>query len=146
MSGNSSLAQKVMPLFGALYVGIGVIGFAFTGFNSFLQNTGDDLLIPGLSVNPFHNVVHLAIGGFLIIMSRQSTTTAEGACLGVGIFYVAAFVIGFVGATNLTILSMEGRFDLENFNHLLNGVILLVLGLISSAGTEKQAKRSGIPA
>ena len=29
-----------MPLFGLLYVGIGVIGFAFTGFGSFLQNTG----------------------------------------------------------------------------------------------------------
>ncbi len=146
MSGNSSLAQKVMPLFGALYVGIGVIGFAFSGFGSFLQNTGDDLLIPGLSINPFHNVVHLTIGAFLIIMSRQSTTTAEGACLGVGIFYVAAFVIGFVGPTNLTIIGMDGRYDLENFNHLLNGVALLGLGLISAAASDAQAKRSGIPA
>jgi hypothetical protein len=144
MSGNSSLAQKVMPLFGLLYVGIGLIGFAFTGFGNFLQNTGDDLLIAGLSINPFHNVVHLTIGAFLIIMSRQGTTTAEGACLGVGIFYVAAFVIGFVGPTNLTILSMDGRFDLENFNHLLNGVALLGLGLISTAASDAQAKRSGI--
>jgi len=146
MSGNSSLAQKVMPLFGLLYVGIGLIGFAFTGFGNFLQNTGDDLLIAGLSINPFHNVVHLTIGAFLIIMSRQGTTTAEGACLGVGIFYVAAFVIGFVGPTNLTILSMDGRFDLENFNHLLNGVALLGLGLISTAASDAQAKRSGIRA
>jgi hypothetical protein len=79
-------------------------------------------------------------------MSRQGTTTAEGACLGVGIFYVAAFVIGFVGPTNLTILSMDGRFDLENFNHLLNGVALLGLGLISTAASDAQAKRSGIRA
>lgn len=146
MSGNSSLAQKIMPLFGLLYVGIGLIGFAFTGFGNFLQNTGDDLLIAGLSINPFHNVVHLTIGAFLIIMSRQGTSTAEGACLGVGIFYVAAFVIGFVGPTNLTILSMDGRFDLENFNHLLNGVALLGLGLISTAASDAQAKRSGIRA
>ncbi|MDX6680478.1 MAG: hypothetical protein QOG94_517 [Solirubrobacteraceae bacterium] len=139
MSGNDdSLAQRIMPLFGALYIGIGVIGFAFTGFGSFLQNTSDYILIPGLSVNPFHNVVHLAIGAFLLIMSRQSTSTAEGACLGVGIFYVAAFVIGFVGTTNLTIISMQGRGDLENVNHLLNGVILLSLGLISSMATEKR--------
>jgi Domain of unknown function (DUF4383) len=142
MSGNDSLAQRVMPLFGALYVGIGVIGFAFTGFGSFLQNTDDYILISGLSVNPFHNVVHIAIGAFLLIMSRQSTTTAEGACLGVGIFYVAAFVIGFVGTTNLTIISMQGRGDLENVNHLLNGVILLSLGLISSMATEKRQLRS----
>jgi len=144
MSGNSSLAQKIMPLFGALYVGIGLIGFVVTGFGNFLQNTDDFLFISGLSLNPFHNVVHLTIGAFLIIMSRQGTTTAEGACLGVGIFYVAAFVIGFVGPTNLTILSMDGRFDLENFNHLLNGVFLLGLGLISTAASEAQAKRSGI--
>ncbi len=144
--GGSSLAQKAMPLFGALYIGIGLIGFAVTGFGSFVQNTGDFILIDGLSVNPFHNLVHLAIGAFLIIMSRQSTTTAEGACLGVGIFYVAAFVIGFVGPTNLTIISMQGRGDLENFNHLLNGVVLLTIGLISSAATEKAAQRSGVPA
>ena len=146
MSGNSSLAQRVMPLFGALYIGIGLIGFIATGFGGFLQNTDDFLLLSGLSVNPFHNVVHLAIGGFLLIMSRQATTTAEGACLGVGIFYVAAFVIGFVGPTNLTIIGMEGRGDLENINHLLNGIALLGLGLISSAATEKQSRRTGIPA
>ena len=142
MSDNDSLAQRIMPLFGALYIGIGVIGFAFTGFASFLQNTDDYILIPGLSVNPFHNVVHIAIGAFLLIMSRQSTSTAEGACLGVGIFYVAAFVIGFVGTTNLTIISMQGRGDLENVNHLLNGVILLGLGLISSMATEKRRPQS----
>ena len=146
MSGNRNLAQTLMPLFGLLYVGIGVIGFAFTGFNNFLANTADYLLIPGLSVNPFHNVVHLAIGGFLIIMSRQAPTTAEGACLGVGIFYVAAFVIGFVGPTNLTIIGMQGRLDLENVNHLLNGAVLLTIGLISSIATEKASQRTGIPA
>ena len=146
MSGNRNLAQTLMPLFGLLYVGIGVIGFAFTGFNNFLANTADYILIPGLSVNPFHNVVHLAIGGFLIIMSRQAPTTAEGACLGVGIFYVAAFVIGFVGPTNLTIISMQGRLDLENFNHLLNGAVLLSIGLISSIATEKASQRTGVPA
>ncbi len=145
MSG-SSLAQRVMPLFGALYIGIGIIGFAITGFSGFLQNTDDYILISGLSVNPFHNLVHLAIGGFLLVMSRQSTTTAEGACLGVGTFYVAAFVIGVVGESNLTIISMFGRDDLENFNHLINGVLLLGIGLVSTAATEAETKRTGIPA
>jgi len=141
-----SFAQKMMPLFGVLYVAIGLIGFAVTGFGDFVQNTGDYILLSGLSINPFHNLVHLAIGAFLIIMSRQSTSTAEGACLGVGIFYVAAFVIGFVGPTNLTIISMQGRGDLENFNHLINGAVLLTIGLISSAATEAAARRSGLPA
>jgi hypothetical protein len=142
--GNSSLAQKVMPIVGAFYVLIGVIGFFITGFSNFVQNTGDALI--GFSLNPFHNLVHLSIGAFLIIMSRQSTASAEGACLGVGLFYVTAFVIGIVGTSNLTIISMFGRGDLENFNHLVNGVLLLGLGLVSSGATETQAKRRGIPA
>lgn len=142
--GNSSLAQKVMPVIGAFYVIIGVIGFTITGFGNFVQNTDDALI--GFSINPFHNLVHLAIGGFLIIMSLQSTSVAEGACLGVGLFYVVAFVIGVVGTSNLTIISMFGRDDLENFNHLVNGVLLLGLGLVSSGATEAQSKRTGIPA
>jgi hypothetical protein len=143
MSGTS-LAQRVMPIIGFFYVVIGVVGFFITGFSNFVQNTGDELI--GFSINPFHNLVHLAIGAFLIIMSRQSTSTAEGACLGVGLFYVTAFVIGVVGGTNLTIISMSGAGDLENFNHLVNGALLLGLGLVSSGATEAQAKRSGIPA
>lgn len=141
MSGNLSLAQKVMPIIGAFYVLIGVIGFFITGFGGFVQNTGDELI--GFSINPFHNLVHLAIGAFLIIMSRQSTASAEGACLGVGLFYVTAFVIGVVGESNLTIISMFGRGDLENFNHLVNGVLLLGLGLVSSGATEASQKRRG---
>ena len=142
--GNSSLAQKVMPLVGAFYVLIGVVGFFITGFGNFVQNTDDALI--GFSLNPFHNLVHLAIGGFLIIMSLQSTSVAEGACLGVGLFYVVAFVIGVAGESNLTIISMFGRDDLENLNHLVNGVLLLGLGLVSSGATEAQSKRTGIPA
>ncbi|HEY1540319.1 MAG TPA: DUF4383 domain-containing protein [Solirubrobacteraceae bacterium] len=62
MSGTSSPAQRLMPLFGAAYVAIGVIGFFITGFGQFLQNTGDTLV--GFSINPLHNLVHMTIGAF----------------------------------------------------------------------------------
>jgi hypothetical protein len=133
-----------MPIIGAFYVVIGIIGFFVTGFGNFLQNTGDSLI--GFSINPFHNVVHLAIGAFLIIMSQQTTSIAEGACMGIGLFYISATVIGVVGESNLTILSMFGRDDLENVNHIVNGVLLLALGLMSSAATENEAKRRGVTA
>ncbi len=142
--GNSSPAQVIMPIIGLFYVVIGIIGFTITGFGNFVQNTGDEMI--GFSINPFHNVVHFAIGAFLIIMAFQKTSIAEGACLGVGLFYVVAFVIGVVGESNLTIISMFGRGDLENFNHLLNGVLLLGLGLVSTGASEAQSKRTGIPA
>lgn len=144
MQGRESLAQRVAPLFGALYITIGILGFFVTGFDNFLANTGDKLI--GFHINPMHNLVHLAIGAFLLAMSspKFSAATAEGAVMGVGLFYITAFVIGSIASDNLTIISMSGYGDLENFNHLVNGIALLTLGLISSGQTAARAKRQGI--
>jgi hypothetical protein len=141
---SSSLAQRLGPLFGLFYIAIGIIGFFVTGFSGFTQNTGDELL--GFAINPFHNLVHLGIGLFLVIMTtRFSTAVAEGAVLGVGIFYIAAFVIGVVAKDNLTILSMYGADDLENLNHIVNGVALFTIGLLSTGASEARARKTGIP-
>jgi hypothetical protein len=141
---GTSLAQRIAPLFGALYVTIGVLGFFVTGFDNFLANTGDKLLI--FHINPMHNLVHLTIGAFLLAMSssKLSPANTEGAVMGVGLFYVTAFVIGTIAKDNLTIISMSGYGDLENLNHLVNGVALLSLGLISSGQTHTRMKREGI--
>lgn len=146
MSSNASLAQRVAPLIGAFYVVIGIIGFFVTGFGKFVQDTPDKLL--GFAINPFHNLVHLGIGLFLILMTTQfSTAVAEGAVMGVGVFYIAATLIGVLPpATNLSIISMHGSGDLENLNHAVNGIFLLGLGLASTTQSEAKAKRTGIPA
>jgi hypothetical protein len=142
-SGNKSLVQSVVPIIGAFYVLIGVVGFFVTGFNNFVQNTPDELL--GFSVNPFHNLVHLAIGAFLIIMAmNKNKAVGEGATMGVGLFYIVAFVIGVYSSDNLTIISMTGAGDLENFNHIVNGVLLLTIGLLSSGQTSAAMKRQGL--
>jgi hypothetical protein len=128
---------------GAFYVAIGVIGFFVTGFDNWVQNTSDELV--GFSINPFHNLVHLAIGAFLIIMcTRGSAAVAEGAVMGVGLFYIVAFVIGVSAPDNLTIISMQGAGDLENYNHLVNGVLLLTIGLLSSGATERERRQRGL--
>jgi hypothetical protein len=142
-SGNKSLVQGIVPLIGAFYVLIGVVGFFVTGFSNFVENTNDSLI--GFSINPFHNLVHLAIGAFLILMaSNKNKAVGEGATMGVGLFYVVAFVIGVYATDNLTIISMHGYGDLENFNHLVNGVLLLSIGLISSGQTQAMMKRQGL--
>lgn len=144
MGSSKSLAETLGPIFGLFYVVIGIAGFFVTGFTGLTENSSDELL--GFAVNPFHNIVHLGIGLFLIIMTTSFTTAvAEGAVLGVGIFYIAAFAIGVVAKDNLTILSMEGAGDLENFNHIVNGVALLTIGLISTGASEARAKKTGIP-
>jgi hypothetical protein len=141
---GTSLAARVGVLFGLFYVAIGVIGFFVTGFGGALTGEHGDTLL-GISINQFHNVAHIGIGAFLLILSAQKNdAAAEGAVMGVGLFYVVAFVIGVIASDNLTILGMRGEGDPANFFHLLSGVTLLVVGLISSGATAASAKRRGL--
>jgi Domain of unknown function (DUF4383) len=140
---GTSLASRVGLAFGAFYVALGVIGFIATGFEGFTQNGPDKLL--GVSVNPFHNIAHLGIGAILVIMGLQrNNAAAEGAVMGVGLFYITAFVIGFTAGDNLTILSIAGEGEVANFFHIVSGVFLLAVGLLSTAASASQAKRSGV--
>ena len=142
--GNSSMASKVGIAFGAFYVAIGVIGFAVTGWDTqWTVNTNEALL--GIGINPFHNVAHIGIGAILLILGLQKNGAAsEGAVMGVGLFYITAFVIGVTSGDNLTILSITGEGAVANFFHLLSGLFLLVVGLLSSAASASQAKKRGL--
>jgi len=142
-SDNKSLVQSVVPIIGGFYIAIGIIGFFVTGFSNFVEDGNDKLV--GFQINPFHNFVHLAIGSFLLFMSlNRNKAVGEGATMGVGLFYIVAFVIGVYAGDNLTIISMNGAGDLENFNHIVNGVLLLTIGLLSSGQTQQQLKRQGL--
>ena len=143
MSANTSLAQRAGLAFGAFYVAIGVIGFFITGFSGLTAEAGDKLL--GVAINPFQNLAHLGIGLILIIFALQKNiAAAEGAVMGVGLFYIVAFVIGVTAPDNLTILGIRGEDQLANFLHLVSGVFLLGVGLISSGQTQASMKRRGL--
>lgn len=142
--GNSSLAAKASLLIGASYVAIGIVGFFITGFDGFLRDTGETLLFGFASINPMHNVVHILIGAFLIAMTRFSAPTTEGALMGVGLFYITAFVIGVAAPDNLTIIAMNGVYDGENLVHIVTGVTALTAGLLSVGKSEAAAKRRGV--
>lgn len=138
-----SLAQVVIPILGAVYVVLGLVGFVVTGFDGFTQDGPDELLGGGL--NPFHNIVHIGAGLFLIIMGLQKNpAAAEGAAMGAGLTLIVLFVIGVTSGDNLTILSTNGVGDFNNFNHLVVGATLLVVGLLSSAATSSQMKKRGL--
>jgi hypothetical protein len=141
--GNKSLAAGAALLVGGTYVLVGLVGFAITGFSGFLADT-DHQLLGWASVNPMHNLVHIVVGAFLVAMTRFSAPTTEGALMGVGLFYIVAFVIGVVAPDNLTIISMNGAGDGENFIHIATGVTALGAGLLSVGQSEAAAKRSGI--
>ncbi len=140
---DKSMAQIMGPVLGLVYVLVGIAGFFVTGFDNLTADGNDALL--GFAINPFHNIVHLGAGLFLIIMCTAfSAPVAEGAVMGSGLFLIVAFVIGVSAPDNLTILSMNGAGDLENVNHIVVGVTLLVIGLLSSAATQASMKRRGL--
>ncbi len=143
--GNKSLAAGASLLIGASYVAVGIIGFFITGFDGFLRDTGQTLIFGFASVNPMHNLVHIVVGAFLIAMTKASTASTEGALMGVGLFYIVAFVIGVIAPDNLTIISMNGAGDGENLVHIVTGVTALGAGLISVGRSEAAARRSGVP-
>jgi hypothetical protein len=141
---GTSLAARAGVAFGAFYVAIGVIGFFITGFGGALTGDHGDSLL-GIHINQFQNIVHLGIGAFLVILSMQKNdAAAEGAVMGVGLFYVVAFVIGVTAGDNLTILGISSAGDPANFFHLLSGVGLLTIGLLSSAATATNARKRGL--
>ena len=140
---QKSLAQVMLPILGLVYVVLGLVGFGVTGFDGFTQNGPDELLGGGL--NPFHNIVHIGAGLFLIIMGLQrNPAAAEGAAMGAGLSLIVFFIVGVAADDNLTILSTNGVGDFNNFNHLVVGVTLLVVGLLSSGATSSQMKRRGL--
>lgn len=142
--GGTSVAQKVGPLFGVVFIVLGIIGFLITGFDDgFTAVTGHELL--GMGLNAFHNLAYILAGVFLIVMCVAAPpAAAEGATIGIGLFLVVLFILGVVAGDNLTIIGMTGEGDTGNFLHLIVGVTLLAVGLLSSGATASQAKKRGL--
>lgn len=128
-SDGGNVAKAAALLLGLGYVGIGVIGFAATGLSGFVADTGADIL--GFDLNIFHNVVHLAIGAGLVVASRvRDVAVTQGILMGVGLFYTLAAILGF--SNNLQLISINDSLSIDNFFHLLTGVIALMFGLLGA--------------
>ncbi|MEA2197818.1 MAG: hypothetical protein QOJ25_1869 [Solirubrobacteraceae bacterium] len=126
-SGSSqNIARPIALVFGVVYLGAGLVGFAATGFHGFVTPAGATFL--GLKVNIFHNIVHIGIGTILIIASRvPDAAMTQGIMLGVGIIYVAATLLGFLG--RLPIIGITTAQNPDNFFHLVSASVILFGGL-----------------
>ncbi len=87
-------ARNFSTAFGAVYVIVGLLGFAVTGFSGFAATEGSQLLL--FDVNPLHNVVHLLVGGGLLAGASQGESGARTIALLVGAVYALVGVLGFV--------------------------------------------------
>ena len=130
---GSSINRIVGVVFGAVYLLVGLLGFAVTGGVSFFATSGG-LLLGIFEVNPFHNVAHLLIGAALLIAGLASTRAAKGTNITIGAAYLLLGIVGFfLTGTMANVLALN-TFDL--FLHLASALVLLGVGIGAERGVE----------
>jgi hypothetical protein len=129
--GNRTPAQMFALVFGVVYLIVGIVGFAVTGFDDFAGKTFNDELIV-FALNPLHNIVHLLLGAVWIGASRTHEA-AKGINLLFGIVLALVFILGMVGA--LEWLAIEGAESPDNYLHLATAALALYFGTAGAAGT-----------
>jgi hypothetical protein len=126
-------AQRFAVLFGAVYLLVGIAGFALTGVTDFAGHHHHTLLI--FAVNPLHNVIHLVLG-IVWLASASRHSAARLADLALGVVLGLVTVLGFVGVTDM--LGMSGFADPDNFLHLATATLALYFGAVAAGGTESR--------
>lgn len=136
---SKTFEQKYAILAGAVYVTVGVVGFFVTGFSNFTESTTHAFL--GIFyLNPFHNVVHLAVGAIWIGAALVLTPVGtEGVNFAIGGFYLLAAILGFLGY--LSLVSVPGGNDPDNYLHLITALATVVFGsgILSAMGSGSRA-------
>jgi len=119
-----SPAQIFALTFGVVYLLIGIVGFAVTGFDGFASETYDEKLII-FPLNPLHNLVHIAIGGAWLYASKDHPTAKSVNAI-VGVAYLLVAVLGLLGV--LKFLAIEDAGSTDNYLHLASGALSLYFG------------------
>ncbi|WOF21458.1 DUF4383 domain-containing protein [Microbacterium betulae] len=136
---RTSPNRLVGIVFGAVYVLVGLLGFAVTGGVSFFATEGG-LLLGIFAVNPLHNIAHLLIGGALLVAGLVGARAAKGTNITVGAAYLALGVVGFfLAGTALNILALNTA---DHVLHLASALVLLGVGL--GAERESQGTRGAV--
>ena len=122
---RNSPNRLVATVFGAVYLLVGLVGFAVTSGVGFFATEGANLII--FEVNPLHNVIHLAIGAALLYAGLKNVQTARTVNAGVGAVYLLVGILGlFLLSSPLNIIALNGA---DNVLHLASAVLLLSVGL-----------------
>ncbi len=118
-------ARLYATVFGAVLVVAGIIGFFYNSTFTSDESVHDDVL-GILSVNGWHNMVHLATGLLGLAMMRSA---ARQYALGLGIVYVVVAIWGFAIGSGDSILSIVPVNTADNVLHLLTALVGLVIAL-----------------
>jgi hypothetical protein len=122
---RNSPNRLIATVFGAVYLLVGLVGFAVTAGISFFSTEGANLII--FEVNPLHNVIHIAIGAALLYAGLKNVQLARTVNAGVGAVYLLVGILGlFLLSSPLNIIALNGA---DNVLHLASAVLLLGVGL-----------------
>ena len=123
---RTSPNRLVATVFGAVYLLVGLLGFAVTGGVGFIATQGG-LLLGLFAVNPLHNIAHLLIGAALLIAGLSSVTAAKAVNTTIGAVYLLLGIVGFfIASSALNILALNTA---DHFLHLASAIVLLGAGL-----------------
>jgi hypothetical protein len=131
--GGRSPAQFYALVFGVVYLLVGIVGFAYTGFDEFAKDRYDEEILGIFSVNPLHNIVHVVIGG-LLIWGSGTFQTAKMVNLIVGVAFTLVFIGGMVGV--LQWLAIEDAGAPDNYLHLATAALSLYFGTVGAEGAK----------
>ena len=125
---EASPARLYCLLVGAVLVIAGIIGFFYEASFATGDSIRTDDVFGILSVNGWHNVVHIAIGALLLIAAGSA---ARSASLLVGVLYIVLCVLGFIATSNSgigflaendTLLRLVPVNNEDNVLHLILGI------------------------
>ena len=119
-----TLPQKYALVVGVVYIALGVIGFFVTRFSDFVGHS-NGMLLGLFHLNPFHNVVHIALGILALVAALALTPPAtEGVnFIFAGVLIVVA-VLGYLGYLD-GLLGVPAGIDPDNILHFVLGVVTL---------------------
>jgi hypothetical protein len=122
---STSLNRLLGALFGAVYLLVGLVGFAITSGIGFAADQGKDLIF--FELNPLHNVVHIGVGLLLGLAALNGARAASAANTLVGGVYLTVGFVGlFVSDSGADILALNHP---DNLLHLASAAVLLGAGL-----------------
>lgn len=130
---DSSPARLYALLVGAVLVVVGIVGFFYSA--DFGSPGEVDDVFGILSVNAWHNIVHIATG---LLGLAAAGYAARTYALGLGLVYLVVAIWGFAIGGGESILGIVPINTEDNVLHLAFGLLGLAAGAATPAGAEAQ--------
>lgn len=123
--------------FGIVYLVVGLVGFAITGFDNFASDAdpGEKLLI--FAINPLHNVAHLGVGALFLVGSSKHDT-AKSVNLMIGIVYLLLGILGLAGG--VVVEDLLNNNSADTFLHLGTAALAIYFGTAGAAARPGAAR------